>query len=57
MTKVEEIEKAIEALPKRDFKRILAWYSEKDWMEWDKEIKADSDSGKLSFMVKEAEDA
>jgi hypothetical protein len=56
MTKVEQIEKAIEALPKRDFKKILEWFSEKNWGEWDNEIKADSDAGKLDFMVKEAGD-
>jgi hypothetical protein len=57
MTKVEQIEKAIEALPKRDFKKILEWFSEKHWAEWDNEIKADSDAGKLDFLVKEADAA
>jgi len=54
MTKVEEIEKAIEKLFPKDLKRILAWLSEKGWDEWDHEIKMDSDAGKLGFLVQEA---
>jgi hypothetical protein len=57
MTKVEEIEKAIESLPKKDFKKILEWFSGKKWDEWDNEIKSDSDAGKLNFLVREAGEA
>jgi hypothetical protein len=28
--------------------------SEKDWERWDKEIEADSQSGRLDFLVREA---
>jgi hypothetical protein len=57
MTKIEEIEKAIEALPEQDFEKLRTWFSEKEWGEWDREIKSDSESGKLSFLVNEAKDS
>jgi hypothetical protein len=57
MTKVEEIEKEIEALPQRDFKRLREWFSKKDWDKWDREIEADFQSGKLNLLVKEAKDS
>jgi hypothetical protein len=31
--------------------------SEKDWERWDKEIEADSEAGKLDFLIREALDA
>jgi hypothetical protein len=31
--------------------------SEKDWERWDKEIEADSEAGKLDFLVREALEA
>jgi hypothetical protein len=57
MTKIEEIEKEIESLPERDFKRLREWFSKKDWDKWDREIESDFESGKLNFLVKEAKDA
>jgi hypothetical protein len=57
MTKIEEIEKEIEALPEVDFKKLREWFSKKDWNKWDQEIEADANSGKLNFLVKEVEDA
>jgi len=54
MTKVKEIKVAIESLPERDFVRLRQWFSEKDWDKWDKQIEADSESGKLDFLIKEA---
>lgn len=57
MTRVEEIEKEIEALPKKDFEKLRDWFSEKDWDKWDKEIEADADAGKLDFLANEAKDA
>jgi hypothetical protein len=57
MTRVEQIEKEIEALPEEDFEILREWFSEKDWEKWDREIEADSDSGNLDFLVDEAKDA
>lgn len=56
MAKVDEIIAAIETLPQGDFARLRKWFSEKDWEQWDKQIEADSQSGKLDFLVREALD-
>jgi len=54
MSTIEEIETAIESLPKADYARLREWFSERDWKIWDKQIEADADSGKLDFLVREA---
>ena len=56
MLKVDEIKKAIESLPEKDFVQLRHWFSEKDWKKWDRQIEADSGAGKLDFLVKEALD-
>jgi len=56
MLKIDEIKKAIESLPEKDFAQLRHWFSEKDWEKWDRQIKADSGAGKLDFLVKEALD-
>ena len=54
MGKVKEIQEAIEKLPEKEFIQLRNWIAEKDWKKWDKEIKSDSDAGKLDFLIKEA---
>ncbi|PIV44621.1 MAG: hypothetical protein COY75_00485 [Nitrospirae bacterium CG_4_10_14_0_8_um_filter_41_23] len=54
MLKVAEIMTAIEDLPEKDFVRLREWFSEKDWQKWDRQIEADSESGRLDFLIKEA---
>jgi hypothetical protein len=56
MTKIDAIKKAIDALPEDDYAQLRQWFSERDWRKWDREIKADSASGKLDFLVSEALD-
>jgi hypothetical protein len=56
MSKVEKIEAVIESLSEEEYVRIRKWFSEKDWEKWDRQIKADSESGKLDFLIKEAHD-
>ncbi len=56
MSKVEEIVSAIESLSKEEFEFLRAWFYERDWEKWDKQIEIDSESGKLDFLVKEAMD-
>ena len=56
MLEVDEIKAAIESLPENDFIQLRRWLSEKDWEEWDKQIEADSEAGKLDFLVREAHD-
>jgi hypothetical protein len=57
MTKVEELEKAIDNLPEEEHRRFRRWFMEKDWERWDRQIAEDSRAGELDFLVKEALDA
>ncbi len=54
MSTVSEIKEAIETLPEKDYIQLRQWFSEKDWGKWDRQIVADSEAGKLDFMIKEA---
>jgi hypothetical protein len=56
MSTVEEILRSIESLSEEEYARLREWFSERDWEKWDRQIKADSESGKLDFLVKEARD-
>ena len=54
MSNVEEIKAAIESLDAPDYVRLRQWFHEKDWANWDRQIEADSQSGKLDFLLAEA---
>lgn len=54
MLKVEEIQAAIESLSEDEYVRLRRWFSERDWQKWDRQIEADSEVGKLEFLIKEA---
>ena len=54
MSKIDELKAEIEKLPSEEFAEFFQWLSEKDWERWDKEIEADSESGGLDFLVREA---
>ena len=57
MPAVAEIQHAITNLPKSDYTRLRNWLFEYDWQEWDREIEADSEAGKLDFLATEAIEA
>jgi hypothetical protein len=57
MSKVEEIKQAIDTLSENDYVLLRQWFSEKDWQKWDAQITADSESGKLDFLMKETLEA
>ena len=52
--RIEEIENAVTSLPIEEYRQFRNWFLERDWVQWDKKIQADSESGKLDFLVKEA---
>jgi hypothetical protein len=56
MSKIDELKAEIENLPSEEFAEIFRWLSEKDWAGWDREIEADSQAGRLDFLVGEAHD-
>lgn len=57
MSKVEELEKAIDALPEEEYIQLRQWFTEKDWHKWDRQIESDSKSGRLDFLLQEALEA
>ena len=54
MVQLLEIKKEIEQLPKQEYDNLRHWFAEKDWKIWDKQIKENSNSGKIDFLAKEA---
>ena len=54
IARVEEIQVAIESLPYQEYIRLMQWFSARDWERWDRQIEADSESGKLDFLIEEA---
>ena len=54
MSRLTEIQQQILALPEAEYKQLRQWFNELDWEKWDREIEADSDAGKLDFLIAEA---
>lgn len=54
VARVKEIQVAIESLPHQEYRYLRKWFSEKDWEKWDRQIEADSGSGKLDFLIEQA---
>lgn len=57
MTQVELIQREIESLSSVDFARLRAWFAERDWELWDKQLEADIAAGKLEFLREEVRTA
>ena len=55
MSRVEEIETAIEGLPPEEYRRIVQWFRVREQTRWDEQMDADSLAGKLDFLFDEAE--
>jgi hypothetical protein len=54
MSRIDELKAEIESLASEEFSEIFRWLSEKDWERWNKELEADSQAGRLDFLVREA---
>jgi len=54
MMRIEDIKNAVDSLPVAEYRQFRDWFMERDWAQWDKQIQADSESGKLDFLVEEA---
>jgi hypothetical protein len=54
MSKIEELKTDIERLSSEEAAELFRWLSEREWESWDKEMEADSQAGKLDFLVREA---
>ena len=56
MSRIEEIEEAIDRLSPEEFRRIAGWVREREQRQWDEQLDSDSSSGKLNFLFEEAEE-
>jgi hypothetical protein len=54
MSKIDELKADIERLSGEEVAELFRWLSEKEWERWDKEIEADSQAGRLDFLVRGA---
>lgn len=57
MSTITEIQQAILAFSDNDYVRLRQWFSELGWKKWDEQIEADSQDGKLDFLVTQALEA
>ena len=51
MSSIMEIQQAIISLSKTDYAQLRHWLNEYDRAEWNRQIEADSDDGKLDFLM------
>ena len=51
---MKELQKAISELPEGAYGSFRDWFIERDWAIWDKQIEADSESGKLDHLIDQA---
>lgn len=54
MTRVEEIERAVQDLTPEDLREFRTWFQEFDARVWDEEIERDVDAGRLDALAAEA---
>ena len=54
MSKVQQIEKQIQSLSDEELAEFRTWFIEFDHMLWDRQIEADSRSGKLDKLAAQA---
>ncbi len=54
MIQVETLEQHIAELDDDSFSKLREWFLEFDQTRWDKKIEADSNSGKLDFLINAA---
>ena len=45
---------ATKSLSETDYVRFRQWFIDRDWAKWDKQVKEDSQSGELDFLIIEA---
>jgi hypothetical protein len=54
MTQVEILEKNIAELDDDSFAKLREWFIEFDQARWDKQLEADSNTGKIDFLINAA---
>ena len=56
MPALNEIEKQVQSLPKKDYESFRKWFYDFDDKIWEQEIQRDAEKGILDFLIKEAKD-
>ena len=54
MTTVAQISGAVKRLPRKELAKFRKWFAEYDAAIWDRQIEADSKTGKLDVLIREA---
>ena len=54
MSRIGEIQSAIDSLTPEDYARLREWFANKDWEQWDQELESDTAGGRLDFLKNEA---
>ena len=54
MTKVESLEREVEQLTPDELAAFRAWFVERDWQAWDRELEDDVAAGRLDALASEA---
>ena len=55
MSRIEEIEAAIDNLPSAEYLQIVAWFRAREQRRWDRQLDSDSQAGKLDLLFDEAD--
>jgi len=53
-TNIAKIQEEILALSETDYQQLKQWFNDLEWETWDRQIEADSNAGKLDFLIDEA---
>ena len=54
MSKIEKIEREVQALSAEELAQFRAWFVEYDWAIWDRQIERDAEAGRLDDLAARA---
>ncbi|TMQ21508.1 MAG: hypothetical protein E6K82_15195 [Candidatus Rokuibacteriota bacterium] len=54
MSKIEKIEREVQALSAEELAQFRAWFLEYDWAIWDRQIERDAEAGRLDDLAARA---
>ena len=57
MANIAKIQEDILSLSETDYLQLKQWFDELKWDKWDRQIEADSNTGRLDFLIDEAREA
>jgi hypothetical protein len=54
MSRLEDLESAIQSLTPEELEQFRAWWAEFDWQVWDRQLERDAKAGKLDSLADQA---